>query len=627
MHALLSQLHQWRLRERLVRLAFGGSCLLAVMAFALAVCCAVDYAYDRFADVPKTLRFAMFAAQAMLACILAYFLLLRPWQSAPIIDDLAMRAEKAIPEFDHRLVTAIQLNRKTARTEGMSQALIAAVTREAGEMASHHNLVSLIDYKRLIWGGLALMPVILLWMAALLLWPKLVPILLQRQALLNVAIPRSVALENKTIPLWPAGEEVEIRFEATGRVNESKQGTVFVTPENESEDQYPLVFNSWLGEGKALYTAKIPPSSVNFSFRAKLADARTGEAGHVRFEPRPVVKNIEAWATLPEFLGLVPSGPRAGQRYERFQNQGEVQALAGSSVRVRAEFQKPVAKAELLLLERPADHHGERLLERRRMAIAPDGFSAENTFDLKPNMHLYRIEVEDANGFKNLTPPTRGLLIQPDEPPKVTLLQESFKDPDSNAPDGKGPIDDYEVNGMPIVAGGPFLVAFNARSPMGIGNVSIYYRVNDEEEWSHLPLKPVTADPERMGPFVPELGLFQKSGKMGQVELYKLPSPSPETEPGELEAGGRYNFQTRGLSKQTPTGRAKLDPGDRVEFYVAAADKAPDPSRPLGRSESRIKSVVTFSQLEEWNRLRDQSKERLKEIEEKQRGVFQSPKP
>jgi hypothetical protein len=284
-----------------------------------------------------------------------------------------------------------------------------------------------------------------------------------------------------------------------------------------------------------------------------------------------------------------------------------------------------VVKAELLLYEN-AGTANDRESERRSMPLSADGFAAEDVFDMKPNRRMYRIEVTDSHGFKNLLPPSRALIVQADEPPRVTLLQEAFKDPDPNASDGKGPIDDYEVNGMPIVAGGPFLVGYNARSPMGIGEVRIYYRVNDEEDWQFLPLKPVTADLEKVGPFVPELGLFQRSGKMGQVELYRFPSPNPETEPSEMEAGGRYNFQTRGLMKKGPDGPAKLEPGDRVEFYVAAADKAPGASRPLGRSESRIKSVVTFSKLEEWNRLRDQSKDRLKEIEEKQRGVFQPSK-
>ena len=77
------------------------------------------------------------------------------------------------------------------------------------------------------------------------------------------------------------------------------------------------------------------------------------------------------------------------------------------------------------------------------------------------------------------------------------------------------------------------------------------------------------------------------------------------------------------MKKLTKDGNeSKLEVGDRVEFYVAVYDRNPDPNRLPGKSESRIKAVVTIGQLEDWNRQRDQSRERLKQLEEKQRGVF-----
>jgi hypothetical protein len=327
MQALLRQLNRWRFRERLVRLAWGGARLLAAMAVALGVCCAIDYWVDRYRDVPALLRFAMLTGQAMIAFVLAYFFLVHPWFSTPPIDDLAMRAEKAIPEFDHRLVTAIQLNRDTARTAGMSKILIAEVTREAGEMAAHHRLTKLIDYSRLGWGLMVLLPIVLFWGLFFAVKPALATALLQRQAMLDVQIPRSLKLVNKTQELWPAGDEVEVRYEVEGRFTEATRGTVFVTPEDQPQESYPLAFSTTLGDRRAYFTAKVPASSVNFTFKARLADARTREIGEVKFEARPAVKNIEAWAILPAFLGLVPSGPNAGQRYERYQNQGEVLAM------------------------------------------------------------------------------------------------------------------------------------------------------------------------------------------------------------------------------------------------------------------------------------------------------------
>jgi hypothetical protein len=209
----------------------------------------------------------------------------------------------------------------------------------------------------------------------------------------------------------------------------------------------------------------------------------------------------------------------------------------------------------------------------------------------------------------------------------VNLLAEVLKDPSED-----GPLDDFEVNGMPLALGGQVQVGYAVRSPLGVARARIVYRVNDGP-WSPLPLKQVDADPAKVGRFVPDLGLFERSGLGGQVEFYPVPSADPATEPPGLEAGGRYNFQTAALTKITEGGEtAKLAVGDRVEFFVEAfdrkadADRARGLDRPGGRSESRIKTVVTQAQLQAWLDQRDQSRERLRQIEERQRGVFAQPK-
>jgi hypothetical protein len=276
----------------------------------------------------------------------------------------------------------------------------------------------------------------------------------------------------------------------------------------------------------------------------------------------------------------------------------------------------PVEKATVVLLAR--DEQGlEQAVRRVPMETTPEGMAGRATFDLPPRPTGYRIEVVDANEFANLNPPRRGITLAPDEPPRVSLLSETMKGPLDD-----GPLDDYEVNGMPLALGGQVQIGYAARSPLGVARARILYRVN-EGPWTPLPLARVDADPAQVGRFVPELGLFERSGYMAQVEFYPIPAANPETEPPGLEAGGRYNFQTAALTKVTESGAtARLEVGDRVEFYVEAFDRNPAPNRAGGRSESRIKTVVTQAQLAAWNDQHDQSRERLREIEDRQRGVF-----
>jgi hypothetical protein len=434
--------------------------------------------------------------------------------------------------------------------------------------------------------------------------------------LLDVDIPRSVTLENTTAELWPAGDEVLLKFRVKGEYNENATGQVRVRPQGLPSESYPVSFAEKVSDTEAVFTAKLPASSVPFTFRATLQDGRTKSDGHVRFEPRPVVDSVAAVVVYSEFVGLDPKG----KPYRKLMPEGDIVALPGYSAIIAASFSKPVVTATVVFLKTDPKS-GEVVAKRVPMDLMEEDGAltfAQATVPLDPAHTGYRIECVDANGFGNAFPPRRNIGFAPDEPPRVALLQEVIKDPLLDT----GPLEDYEVNGMPLKLDGQVLIGYTARSPWGLKNAQIQYRVN-EGPWQTLPLRNTVADLDKMGKFIPELGVFERSGLFGQVEFYSIPSEQPERLPSGLEAGGRYNFQVSALQKLSPEGVAsKLEVGDRVEFYVEVFDKNPGPGRLPGRSESRFKSVVTSTQLEEWTRQRVQTADRLRMIEERQRKVF-----
>jgi hypothetical protein len=608
MDDLIRQLKRWQAREWLLRVLWGVARLAAVVALGLSVACLVDWIVDRYRETPFALRFAMTTSQFVVAGVAAYFFLYR--LGTPTLDALAGRAEENEPAFDHRLVTALQLNRPDAKTEGMSKDLIRAVTTEAEALAARHRLSQYTETWRGTYALAVLVPLSLVAALCFALNGPLARALLARQALLPVEIPRFVALEPDTTELWPSGDEVVLRFRVTGQHDERAVGSVRVRPEGQPTEDYPLTFLSNEANG-AVFVAKVPPSSRPFTYRGWLQDGRSRTAGAIRFEPRPVVDSIAAVVILPDYVGKTPDG----LPYARFLPQGEVVALADSKIRVAATSTKPIATATLVVLGR--DESGKEVEAKREPMALITADGAEATFTLPPRPTAYRIEVTDANGFANANPPRRGIKLAEDEPPRVQLLAEVLKDPKD-----AGPLDDYDVTGMPLVPGGQVQVGYFARSPLGVSRARIAYRVN-EGDWTFLPLALTTADTAKLGAFVPDLGVFENSGPYGQVEFYPIPSKDPTQEPSGLEAGGRYNFQTAALTKTGPDGRAfKLELGDRVEFYVEAFDRNPAPGRAGGRSESRIKSVVSQAQLDDWNRQRVQTAERLRTIEERQRGLF-----
>jgi hypothetical protein len=634
----------------MVRLGWGGSRWLAAVASVLAVACLGDWLYDRYADVPFWLRVLATLGQVVVAAGLAVLFVVRPWARTPPLDDLAVRAERAIPEFDHRIVTALQLNRPGAKTAGMSKMLIAEVTREAGEMAARHDLLKLVDYRRLTWAAGVLAPVALVLGGFVLLKPGLALVLLKRQLLLDAEIPRSVRLENQTQEVWPSGSEVTIRYRVSGRYDPEKTGVVRVSPEGQPTDDYPLAFEQENPDGSASYTAKLPPSSINFTFKARLQDGRTRTPGAVAFEPPPQVTDIEARVVLPEYLGKRPNG----QRYTRPQPRGEVtEALAQSDLLIEAQFNKPVVEAWLVPIERGP---GNKEVDRGRLhaaAIADDGQAAGWRVPTSPKLIGYRIELKDRRGFVSPAPARRGVRMLPDAPPVVEFKPEYVRDPDPTGPDGKGSWEDYRFD-MPLGPSGRVMVSYEARSPMGISRANLRYRViprggevsrgddvrvpqhpredPNAETFLRFTLSRVTGDTGKLGKFVPEMGLFEKSGMQGQVEFYPHPSPNPDAEPGELVAGGRYHFEIGGLRKKLPDGTlAELAPGDTVEIYVEAYDKNPAPGRPAGYTEgARLKTVVTDEDARRLIRARDEAAERLQEkirlLEAEQRGVFQPKK-
>lgn len=734
MNSVLRQLKQWRLLERVVRLTWGGGRWFAITAAVLGLACLTDWAIDRYSgsqtwrdilrsswvfttvdplsvgETPFWFRLLMTAVQLALAAGLAFYFLARPWMQTPVVDELAGEAEKAHPAFDHRLVTALQLNRPTAQTHGMSKTLIAAVTREAGEIASRYNLLKLIDYRRLVWAALVVVPIAAIWLTFMVANPALAGILVKRQALMDVEIPRRTHLKNITQDVWPTGAEVIVRFEVNGDSNPTQVGVLRVVPEGQPEEFYELSYEAWckltdqtiadLGkqdvpekvlaklkplkdkelprvncareiakllsvdetkqfqdiilERSATETAhfatKLPSSTRDFSFQARLGDGRTKEAGHVRFEPPPQLAPddptnppLNAVLVLPTYLGFAPDGNPYTRQNDSSRRGEIVDALPRSQVLVSARFNKPISHARLILIERAEGGVRERdLTELEPFEIAEDRKSADWGFSTTPKLIGYRLELVDDRTFTNPVPIRRNIRMWEDRPPFVEFMKESNRNPDPDNVEGKGPPSDY-IWDMALWPQGRVMVIYRTRSDLGIREANIRYRVIPKgvqmdlyPDWYkniHHPRDdpgfrvffrqelirapdPVKA---KLGEFIPDLGLFRyslrgvpdKDQDRIDTGFYPLPSGNPFSEPGELYAGGRRNFEVSDLKKMMPDGSfAKLDIGDTVELYVEVFDKLElfkltdqtiDALRSAKVSETALKKLSPLKN-KEWSR-------------------------
>lgn len=617
---LLDRLAAVRRRDLAVRLVWGASRGIALAAGALAAACLLDWLVDRRQDTPQTLRLLMFLVQLILWAGAAAIWGIRPLLRRRGDREVALWVEDHVPELGHRLISAIELNAPGARTEGMSRALIAAVTRQAEDHARRTDYARRVDLSPVsrgagLLGGVAGGAVLLALLA-----PETLPVLLARQFLADREIPRSVRIEGLHPELVrPAGEPVSLLFRASGPgLSDRLQGRVRVHPEGHPAEDYPLLFESAPGPGSAIYKAELPPIPSDFTFRAWLGDGRTRRSGRVTLVPRPVVRRIEAAALLPSYCGLRPNG----QPYEQPMPRGDIAAPLGSSARVSIGIQKPVVKGSIELLGRLSEGEGgtETVLRTIPIALSPEGTRGEATFDLRPGETAYRIVVEDRHGFANAAPPRRGLTIVPDEPPRVMLLPERFP-----APEAAGDVEEPDVEGMPIPLGGPIRIAYYCAHPYGLGRARLAWRLikagqaseelpaATEGDWNYFPLGEVQATPQA-GPFDLKRGTFQNTGFRDQVEFFPVPSPDPDRVPGRTEGGGRFDFQTRPIPN--------VQVGDQIEFCVEVFAANPALEKFPGRSETRLKTFVTVPQLMDWIRQTVSHETRLRQLEARQRTVF-----
>src|SRR5262249_37119157 len=158
----------------------------------------------------------LFGVQAAVLAIGSVAFMLWPQLRRLRDPELALQVEEQTPQLGHRLITAVELNQAGAQTEGMSEELIGIVTHEAEKACGRIGFAGLADHSRLGWGLAVLLPISLLAAVPALLWPELTLTLLQRQALMDVEVPRLVALESDTPTVLPIGEKYQILYRVSG---------------------------------------------------------------------------------------------------------------------------------------------------------------------------------------------------------------------------------------------------------------------------------------------------------------------------------------------------------------------------------------------------------------------------
>lgn len=639
---LLDKLARLRRRERSLQWIWGIARLLALFVGVLLLACLADWLVDRRMETPQVVRYALTLTLAVAALVGLWFFVLRPLRRLPD-DQLALWVEDAHPRLQERLVTAVELNRPAARLQGMSAELVEVVTNEAVARTKDLDFAAVADGRRLGWALLVLLPVLLLFGGAWLLWSDVMTALVARQFLADLEVPRTIAMENITREVWPSGDKakLEIQVRSKNPLPDDLEGLAVVRiDEGGLRDEYPLRLTRRDDDHTAVFAAEMPPGSKDFSFSAWLGDGRLRDPGSVRFEPRPVVVRQDAFVQLPAFCGLCSDGTRFEIEQEVDRGKGVIAGIPGSTVRLVVHTQKPIVRAALHVFgPKHAPKSAEEIVPEvfRRaipLMIAQDGASAEAVFDLRPadEESTYEVEVIDRYGFANEPRRKRGLRMIPEDPPLVRLHPEQFP-PAEGIPSG-GTLEDFTVSGLPGVLGKPIRVAYEAQGPYGLGQAWLLYRVlkprqsgNEEAPepaWTRLPLPEVKGTKET-GAFDPRRGVFERTPFDKSVPFHAVPSADPDRILGRKLGGGRYDLNTAKLldAAGNPLTVAK---GDQIEYCIEVfADpdpsKEPGKSRPRSRSETRITNMVDVEDFRTWLFATLREEEQIRQIDAQQRNL------
>jgi hypothetical protein len=676
---LLQKLGQLRRRERFLRFAWGAARLLAVLLFALLLACLIDWTVDLWEDTPFALRVIMIAVQGTLAAIGALLLIILPICRRIRNERMALYVEYHQPQLQHRLISALQLNREDAPTEGMSPEMLDAMTREAEDQCRRLSFAGFADHRRLRRGAILLAPLILVMAILAIACPATAWALLQRQALLDVEIPRDITVWSETPAVWPSGEEVLLSFRASGPEAAERTGSVRITTRDGSNFTLPLKHESG-GNAETWFVARVPPGSADFAFRAKLGDGRMRRAAHVHYVPRPNVIQQDGYLILPDYVGLKPYG----RPYEQLQPGGDITGMPELSARIVVKTQKKVFRAVLETFGTPYPNLAgtggltktqqgyNQLLTQLATASASAGVLGPQpppglglaaaahepvplrtftqrfvtgydevkwTIDLRPTETSYRVLVFDEYGFASKTATVRAIKIEPEPPPVVVLHPERFDaDPQFNKVSSKSAqLLDFE--GMPLPVddeGRPKAIhlSYEAFGPYGIGKAQLKIGVirgaNDSEEggkkkieyWVTLPLAEVKASDRE---FDKARGAFVNSDKKEQVPFYAVPSPAGPARLPRVIAGGRFDYQPAKLLGEDGQPFAfKID--DQIVVYLEVFNQNPDPQKALvARSKLREKDLVSQEKFLNWCFDTLQEASRIEALLQLQQQVYDRP--
>jgi len=410
------------------RLAAEGLAWLVLAAVA-GVFVTLAFDYGLRLDDPLQRGLVVAVAAAALAATL-WRQLTRPLLSRMRADDLALLVERRYPHLSDRLISAIQFARRPG-DEGVSAAMVARMTDEAGDMVRSLRFGAVVEARRLarmcalaacavialtgfsVWQG----DVMSLWFRRNVLfadaaWPQRTYLRLQVYGGEDLAAPLPgpdydvLRGQDLRIVVMPV-EGTEAPDEVSLHVGLASLGRTSVKLLTRPAD------------GAARYQTVVRGINEPFTFYVTGGDDRTDarRPHRVRVIEPPALRRVEFTIEYPAYTALPPRS---------YRGTGEAVAVPfGGVVHVSAEANKPLAAARALL-------DGATLFDSKRQTpgaeLTLDGRRLEARFALpgenEPGGRTLRFALRDGEGHTDRGGQVFPIQVVPDEPPRADAAKD-----------------------------------------------------------------------------------------------------------------------------------------------------------------------------------------------------------
>ncbi|MFO0880373.1 MAG: hypothetical protein U0840_23760 [Gemmataceae bacterium] len=444
---------QWRMNKIVegTLLTFAG--VLAVLAVLVAV--------DNLLHLHQAGRF-------VLACVLwgglaalVLNLIVRRVLEDHRDDFFAALVEQRHPELSNTLINALQLGRD--HTPGFSPLLIDSIVKDADQALADTETDDAVDRqptRRAAW--FALGAILLVAAYAVALPPRF------SNGLARVLLPWSDIAPYTQTQIPAHGVEPGSTRVAEGKPLSIVARTEGVHP-NSARLYRRIADGPWQGvemtedeKTPGTFRFTIGQAGSSFDYYIAAGDA-TSPVFQVEVVRPPQVAKLAVVYSFPGYTDLPQKRVEGGD--------GEVIGIAGTTVRLELTASKPLKTAELVTrgdarrasevvqLEKEGDRYVASFvlwtptarpsaeLAGRRLLVAPT---------------TYQLKLEDTEGYTNIDPLWRTILLRPDQPPEVVLR--ALEDRASVKPDATLPL------------------SVQTRDDFGLGLVRVLMRVNTEEQ-------------------------------------------------------------------------------------------------------------------------------------------------